>query len=58
VTLPDLVPTPTTAVATVGGAPLDWQATPAGLRVEIGGAAPDDGPVALACRDVTAAPRP
>jgi alpha-L-fucosidase len=57
VTLPDLAPTPTTAVATVAGPPLDWQATPAGLRVEIGTGAPDTGPVVLACRNVVAAPR-
>ncbi len=56
-TLSEVAATPTTQVETASGAPLRWDATPAGLRVDVGAEAPGDTPVVLACRNVVAAPR-
>jgi alpha-L-fucosidase len=57
VTLPDVAPTPTTAVTTVAGSPLVWRATPGGLRVDVGDELPPGDPFVVACHDVVAAPR-
>ena len=55
VTLPDLRPTPATSVRTLGGVPLSWRASPAGLAVDLRATSSPVGPVVLALHDVDAA---
>ena len=54
VTLSDLAPTPTTEITTLDGAPVRWDASERGVRIEAPGGEPTDAdaPVAFRCRQV------
>jgi alpha-L-fucosidase len=54
ITLPDVAPTPTTAVTTIEGEPLAWQDTPAGLVIHEPRAHANPTPVVVALRHVAA----
>jgi alpha-L-fucosidase len=47
ITLPDLRPTPLTAVETIGGSPLSWKDSPAGIVVDVPSAAVTPEPTIL-----------
>jgi alpha-L-fucosidase len=57
-TLSDLAPTPTTEITTLDGAPVRWDASERGVRIEApaGEVTDADAPVAFRCRQVSAAP--
>jgi alpha-L-fucosidase len=52
ITLPDVAPTPTTAITTIDGRPLVWQDTPAGLVINAPGANTTREPTVVALRHV------
>ncbi len=56
ITLPDVAPTPTTAVSTIDGEPLAWRDTPAGLVIHAPRADSHPAPVVVALRHVVARP--
>ncbi len=58
VTLSDLAPTPTTEITTLDGAPVRWDASERGVRIEAPGGEPTDAdaPVVFRCRQVSATP--
>jgi alpha-L-fucosidase len=54
ITLPEVRATATTAVTTVGGAPLPWKDTPAGIAVDVPAPTPRPEPTVIVLRQVTA----